>query len=93
MLIRPALGSKTSASTLIGRQPNANVAVAPPGAPACGRGQSGAEPIALELAESIYAGRIDPRLKWQGEGTVPILMAKVFLYDCVQAQTPSEVGT
>ena len=45
------------------------------------------EPIARELAESIIAGRSDPRLKWQGDGTVRILMAKVFPYDSGYMQT------
>jgi hypothetical protein len=39
------------------------------------------EPIARELAESIIAGRADQRLKWQGGGTVRVLMAKLFPYD------------
>jgi hypothetical protein len=45
------------------------------------------EPLAGELAESISAGRSDPRLKWQGDGTVRILLAKVFPYDSGYMQT------
>jgi hypothetical protein len=45
------------------------------------------EPIAEELAESIIAGRVDQRLKWQGGETVRVLMAKVFPYDSGYMQT------
>jgi hypothetical protein len=45
------------------------------------------EPIARELADSIIAGRVDQRLKWQGDETVRILMAKVFPYDSGYMQT------
>jgi len=45
------------------------------------------EPIAQELAESIIAGRSDARLKWQGEETVRVLMAKIFPYDSGYIQT------
>ena len=45
------------------------------------------EPIAGELADSIIAGRLDERLKWHGDGTVRILMAKIFPYDSGYMQT------
>jgi hypothetical protein len=45
------------------------------------------EPIARELAESIIAGRVDQRLKWQGGETVRVLMAQVFPYDSGYMQT------
>ncbi len=45
------------------------------------------EQIAKELADSIIAGRVDQRLKWQGDETVRILMAKVFPYDSGYTQT------
>ena len=45
------------------------------------------EPIAQELAESIALGHSDPRLKWQGDGTVRVLMAKVLPYDSGYMQT------
>jgi hypothetical protein len=45
------------------------------------------EPIARELTDSITAGRADQRLKWQGDGTVRILMAKIFSYDSGYMQT------
>jgi hypothetical protein len=45
------------------------------------------EPIARKLAESISAGRSDPRLQWQGDGTVRILLVKVFAYDSGYMQT------
>jgi hypothetical protein len=45
------------------------------------------EPIATDLAESIIAGRADQRLKWQGDETVRVLMAKIFSYDSGYMQT------
>lgn len=45
------------------------------------------EPIARELADSIVAGGSDPRLKWLGDGTVRILMARIFPYDSGYMQT------
>lgn len=45
------------------------------------------EPIARELAESIIAGRADQRLKWQGDVTVQVLMAKICPYDLGYMQT------
>jgi len=44
-------------------------------------------PIAKELADNIKAGRADPRLKWQGDEKVRILMAKIFPYDSGYMQT------
>src|SRR5260370_36638499 len=38
------------------------------------------EPIARELADSIIAGSVDQRLKWQGDASERILRAKVFPY-------------
>jgi hypothetical protein len=35
----------------------------------------------------MIAGRVDQRLKWQGDETVRILMAKVFPYDSGYMQT------
>src|SRR5260370_21908412 len=36
------------------------------------------EPIARELADSIIAGRVDQRLKWQGDEAGRIIVAKGF---------------
>ncbi len=45
------------------------------------------EPVALDLADSILAGRADDRLKWQGEETVRVLMTKIFPRDSGYTQT------
>jgi hypothetical protein len=47
------------------------------------------EPIARELADIIVAEGGDPRLKWLGDGTVRILMARIFPYDSGYMQTVS----
>jgi hypothetical protein len=44
-------------------------------------------PIARDLADSIVARRADQRLKWQGDETARVLMAKIFPYDSGYMQT------
>jgi hypothetical protein len=39
------------------------------------------EPVASELADNIITARADQPLKWHGDETVRILMAKIFPYD------------
>jgi hypothetical protein len=45
------------------------------------------KPIARDLADSVIAERADQRLKWQGDETVRILIAKIFPYDSGYMQT------
>jgi hypothetical protein len=45
------------------------------------------EPIARDIAESIFVGRTDERLKWQGEETVRVLVTKIFPRDSGYMQT------
>ena len=47
----------------------------------------GAEPIASEIAEAITAGRDDHRLKWGRDGTVRVVLTKVFPYGSGYMQT------
>lgn len=46
-----------------------------------------AEPIASEIAEAINAGRDDHRLKWGRDGTVRVVLTKVFPYGSGYMQT------
>jgi hypothetical protein len=46
-----------------------------------------AEPIASEIAEAINAGRDDHRLKWGRDGTVRVVLMKVFPYGSGYMQT------
>jgi hypothetical protein len=39
-----------------------------------------AEPVATEIAEAINAGRADQRLSWGRDGTVRVVLTKVFPY-------------
>ncbi|MGD0075810.1 MAG: hypothetical protein ABSD31_15930 [Candidatus Binataceae bacterium] len=45
------------------------------------------EPIASEIAEAITAGRDDHRLKWASDGTVRVVLTKVFPYNSGYMQT------
>jgi len=45
------------------------------------------EPMAAELAEAISEGRADDRVKWGHDGTVRVVLTKVFPYDSGYMQT------
>ncbi len=46
-----------------------------------------AEPVAAELAEAISAGRADDRLSWGRDGSVRVVLTKVFPYGSGYMQT------
>jgi hypothetical protein len=46
-----------------------------------------AEPVATEIAEAINAGRADERLSWGRDGTVRVVLTKVFPYGSGYMQT------